>query len=110
MTRYLAILLLACALIACSQAKPNLTWVAPTAGSTLSGVVNLQVSALQEPYPENVVFYAEGQPIAKAYPEDGAYQIQWDTTGMPKGVVTLRAKPFSGPAVEAMVTIAAKLP
>lgn len=110
MIRYFAALALLCALLGCSPATPNLNWVMPTTGSTLSGVVNLQVSALQEPYPVNVVFFADGLPIAKAYPEDGEYHAQWDTSALNKTTVTLSAKPFAGQAVEASVSLAGTLP
>lgn len=110
MKRFLAGLVVIYLLAGCARTTPNLAWVVPTEGSTVSGVLNLKVTALQEPYPANVVFFADGQPIAKAYQEDGIYQAVWDTTATEMASVKLKAKAFSGPSIAVDVNLAAKLP
>lgn len=89
----------------CSQPPPGLAWDRPAQGGVVAGTVELVAVAVGETPPANVVFYADGQPVGKAYGADGRYAALWNSRGAPAGAVVLSAKPFGGPAVTRAVTV-----
>ena len=97
MKRFLPLTLLF--LVAC-ESSGTLQWVSPTAHSTVGGSVILQVQTVGTP-PENVVFSANGQLIAKSYD----LKAVWDTSELPSGDYILEAKPFGAPPSYAAVRV-----
>ena len=94
-------------LASCSQPVSSVVWLTPNAGGVVSGTVALRAQALQEPFPANVVFYVDAEPVAKAYEEDGVYNAVWDSKGV-SGRVELGAKPYGGEALLREIVVATR--
>ena len=88
---------------------PAVSWVRPSAGSVLSGDVELEVSASDNVAVAGVRFYAGSNLIAEDTDGDDGYTAVWDTTEFPDGEIELKAVAYDAAGFASEATIAVVL-
>lgn len=71
---------------------PSVTLTAPAAGATVNGTVTISANAIDNAAIARVDFMVNGQGIGRV--EEPPYTMNWDTTTVPDGNVTIAARAF----------------